>query len=68
MDIYSALPIDTYSFWEGTSMATGLVSGVAALILSANPNLTPAQVEDLITGNANPFAVTDTGAYDLFAS
>ncbi|WP_199246433.1 S8 family peptidase [[Phormidium] sp. ETS-05] len=68
VDIYSALPIDTYSFWEGTSMATGLVSGVAALILSANPNLTPAQVEDLITGSGNPFAVTESGEYDLFAS
>lgn len=32
----------------GTSMATPIVSGIAALIMSANPNLSHAQVKDII--------------------
>lgn len=41
----------------GTSAACPQVSGVAALILSLNPNLTEQQVKDLITQNA-----TDIGS------
>ncbi len=63
-DVYSSLLVDTYEFWEGTSMATPHIAGVAALILNANPNLSPSQVEDLITGTANPFVVTESGFFD----
>lgn len=41
----------------GTSMATPHVSGVAALLLSRMPNLTPAEVEFLITSSARAFPV-----------
>src|SRR5690606_1276764 len=37
---------------SGTSMATPHVSGVAALILSVNPNLTAKQVQDIIESTA----------------
>ncbi|OPX31644.1 MAG: hypothetical protein B1H09_02420 [Gemmatimonadaceae bacterium 4484_173] len=37
-----------YTTMSGTSMATPHLSGVAALILSANPNLTVAQMDSLI--------------------
>ena len=63
-DVYSSLLVDTYGFWEGTSMAAPHIAGVAALILNANPNLMPAQVEDLITGTANPFGVTENGVFN----
>ena len=63
-DVYSSLLVDTYGFWEGTSMAAPHIAGVAALILNANPNLIPAQVEDLITGTANPFGVTENGVFN----
>lgn len=37
-----------YHSFSGTSMATPYVAGVAALILSANPNLTPAEIRWII--------------------
>ncbi|WP_198017779.1 S8 family serine peptidase [Oscillatoria acuminata] len=65
-DIYSSVPINTYDFWRGTSMAAPVVSGIAALMLSANPNLTPQQVEQIITGTANPNGIIEDGAFDIF--
>jgi serine protease AprX len=41
-----------YINYTGTSMATPFVAGVAALMLDANPGLTPQQVKDKITGTA----------------
>ena len=39
---------------SGTSMSAPHVTGVAALILGQNPNLTPAQVHDIIVNQATP--------------
>lgn len=41
-----------YEYWDGTSMATPHVSGVAALIWSANPNWTNVQIRNALTGSA----------------
>ncbi len=38
--------------WNGTSMATPCNSGVVALMLSKNPNLTPAEIDQIIEQNA----------------
>jgi subtilisin family serine protease len=51
-DIYSTTPGDNYKFENGTSMAAPYVSGVAALMLSANPYLTPEQIRQIITSTA----------------
>ncbi|MBD2016781.1 peptidase S8 [Microcoleus sp. FACHB-53] len=58
VNIYSTTPGNTYSSFNGTSMATPHVAGVAALMLSANPNLTPAEVESILTKTANPTGIT----------
>ncbi|NES99516.1 MAG: S8 family serine peptidase [Sphaerospermopsis sp. SIO1G1] len=52
-DIYSTIPDNKYANYSGTSMATPHVAGVAALMLSANPNLTATQVRDIIINTAD---------------
>jgi thermitase len=42
--ITSTVPGGGYGVWRGTSMATALVSGVAALVLEANPDWRPVDV------------------------
>lgn len=52
VNIRSSVPGGGYELRSGTSMAGPHVSGVAALVLSANPNLTPDEVENIITNTA----------------
>ena len=48
VSILSTVPIDSYDSFSGTSMATPHVSGVAGLIYSLSPGLTPVEVKDQI--------------------
>lgn len=43
----------SYGYQSGTSMACPMVAGLCGLILSYNPSLTPAQVENCITSTAD---------------
>lgn len=52
---------DTYAHYQGTSMATPHIAGVAALMLAANPALTPDQVESLLKSSARTFPAPCTG-------
>jgi uncharacterized repeat protein (TIGR01451 family) len=52
---------DTYIYYQGTSMATPHVVGIASLMLSVNPSLTPAQVLSNIQSTARVFP-TSTGS------
>jgi len=58
---------------SGTSQATAVVSGVAALLVQKNPTATPDQIKWLITAKANPFPVAKktwqgTGLVDVHQS
>ncbi|MFF0152407.1 S8 family serine peptidase [Micromonospora sp. NPDC005203] len=47
---------------SGTSMATPHVVGAAALVASANPSWTPAQVRNQLVSNATPNVVSNPGS------
>ncbi|MET8201588.1 S8 family peptidase [Micromonospora taraxaci] len=47
---------------SGTSMATPHVVGAAALVASANPSWTPAQVRNQLVANATPNVVSSPGS------
>ena len=46
--IYTTRPLDDYSFSNGTSMATPIVSGIAALIKSYYPHFSAAEIKDIL--------------------
>ena len=64
VSIYSTKPGNSYGTMTGTSMATPHVSGVAALILEAEPTLTVAQVREKMTETA--YDLGDTGHDNLY--
>jgi serine protease len=49
-----------YAEFEGTSMAAPHVTGVASLMLSKNPNLTPGQVLTILQQSARAFPASST--------
>ncbi|MFD9166287.1 S8 family serine peptidase [Streptomyces sp. NPDC059558] len=59
--IYSTLPGGKYGSMSGTSMASPHVAGVAALLASTNPGITPAQLRDKLATQANDVACPSDG-------
>lgn len=55
VDIYSTTPENTYAFFNGTSMAAPATSGVAAVLMSYFPNLTAAQVRDILMKSSTKY-------------
>ncbi|RLA87224.1 MAG: hypothetical protein DRG40_00930 [Deltaproteobacteria bacterium] len=53
VDIISTAPGNRYNFFNGTSMASAFVSGVVALVLQENPNLTPEGIGQLLRETAH---------------
>ncbi len=52
-----------FSSFQGTSMATPHVAGVAALVRAANKALTPAQVRELLRSTATPLGPNTNNQY-----
>lgn len=52
-DIYSTINDDKYKTKTGTSMSAPIVSGIAGLVWSINPNLTGAEVKDIVCNSVN---------------
>ncbi len=52
-NIYSTLPNGRFGYMSGTSQATAFVSGLAAMLLSQNPKLTPVQLKEIIMKSAD---------------
>lgn len=75
-NINSTVPTNAYDIYDGTSMATPLVAGLAGLIYSINPNLTPTQVQNCIqstaaninSSNANYIGQLGAGRIDAAAA
>jgi serine protease len=57
---------DSFNISVGTSFATPMVAATSALILSARPDLTPAQVKEALQRGARPFPTSgaDNGPSD----
>jgi serine protease len=63
---------DSYAFYQGTSMATPHVAGVAALLYEVDPLMTPDHVESTLKATTRPFPATcnlcGTGIVDATAA
>lgn len=57
--ILSTLPNGRHGVLTGTSQATAFVSGVAALLLSQNPKLTPQELKSLIMASVDKFPLLE---------
>ncbi len=74
VNVLSSVPGGVYAFSNGTSMATPHVAGLVALLRSANPTLSVAQITDLIAQTAIPLALplpnndSGWGRIDAFAA
>lgn len=63
LQVFSTFRGNRYTFMSGTSMASPHVAGLAALILSRNPGLTPAQVRAIIEATATDLGPTGRDIY-----
>src|SRR5262249_9704586 len=65
IDILTTVPTDTYDFRSATSLAGAHAAGVIALLLEANPRLSPAQVSALLRATAHPVPATAQTAPEM---
>lgn len=54
VDIFSTVPTSQYATYDGTSMASPVTAGVAALIRAYHPELTAPQVKEIILKSVTP--------------
>jgi len=59
VEIYSTIPDNKYKNLQGTSMASPVVTGVAALVLSYHPELTAVQLKDIILKSVSDYGTSE---------
>ena len=67
VDIYSTAPGNEYKHSDGTSMASPVVAGLAALVMAYYPEFSAAEIKDIILDSASSYAdrmVTKPGTED----
>lgn len=52
VDVLTTIPRGSYDFFSGSSMAAAQVSGIVALLLERRPELTPAEVHEILFATA----------------
>lgn len=55
--------MEGYTYMDGTSMATPVVAGIAAMMLEANPNLTATRMQQILMSTARPYQQEPTDSY-----
>nr|WP_314497640.1 S8 family serine peptidase [uncultured Chryseobacterium sp.] len=60
-EIYSTVPNNEYSYQQGTSMASPVVAGAAAVLLAYMPNLKPAQIIEALVKTSNASTENEFG-------
>ena len=54
--------VNTYDFYQGTSMSSPHGAGSAALMIALNPTLSPAEIKSMLAASANPdVLIKETG-------
>ncbi|RTG96945.1 S8 family serine peptidase [Thermus scotoductus] len=61
--VLSTVPGGGYAYYQGTSMASPHVAGVVALMLAANPDLTPSQIRLILRGTASDLGAAGWDPY-----
>lgn len=56
--IMSTVPNNEYEAWDGTSMATPIVTGVIGYLMTVEPDLTPEKITLLLSQTAEPLDVS----------
>lgn len=64
-NILSTTPGNTYNLLSGTSMASPVVAGIVALMLDANPNLTPAEVYNILCASTGESSFSELIGYGI---
>ncbi|WP_336718792.1 S8 family serine peptidase [Chryseobacterium mucoviscidosis] len=62
-EIYSTVPHNEYKYLQGTSMASPVVAGAAAVLLAYMPNLTPAQIIESLVKSSNASTTNQFGDF-----
>jgi subtilisin family serine protease len=65
IEVLTTVPNRAYDFLSGSSFATAHVSGIVALLLERNPQLSPQEVRDLLVDSGHPVNKNDPETVSL---